>query len=138
MVFNPAIPGPAGDPDGAFLSSVSPTISSLNANNRELAIGHLPNGFGLKTGDMLSFSYSTNPVRYALHQIVAGSVAGATGVTGQIEVTPNIRAGASTGAAVTLFRPSCKALLVPGSVVMGAAHDLFTEGLTFKFIQTLR
>lgn len=138
MVFNPAIPGPASDPTGSYLSAVAPVIDTLATNNRELTIGGLPNGFFLDAGDMLAFSYSASPTRYALHQIAVGSSVDATGKTGLIEVSPNIRAGAAVGSPITLYQPACKAVLVPGSVTPGTARNLFTEGVSFQFIQTLR
>ena len=138
MAFNPAIPGPANDPSGTLLSGALVKIATLATNNRELSLDGLPVGFELVAGDMLSFDYGAFPTRYALHQVVTGANADASGLTGQIEVTPNIRPGAAVGASVSLYQPWCKAVLVPGSVNDGEAAGVFTTGITFKFIQTLR
>lgn len=77
--------------------------------------------------------------RYALHRVVDPTVtAAAGGLTPFFEVTPYIRPGAVTGAAVTLLRAYCKAQLIFGSVApMEGRHTLF-EGQSFGFMQTLR
>lgn len=130
---------PASDPDGSQLSGYSPTISALDANNRELRITGLPVGYTLGRGDMLSFAYGSGPVRYALHRIVSGSaVADGQGLSPWIEVVPHIRPGAAVSAAVTLTRPFCKAIVVPGSVTPGTSRRSKLRRLSFSFMQTLR
>ncbi len=130
--------GPAADPTGAILGASSPVISTLNANTRDIRLSGLPAGYVLSRGDYLSFAYGSSPVRYAYHQIAVGSVANGSGVTGDIEVTPNIRPGAVVSTAVVLVRPYFKAQIIPDSYQPAAGQGVQSSGLTFSFIQTLR
>lgn len=128
---------PAADHGGVILGAATPVVASVAANNRDLTISGLPAGYVLSDGDHLSFTYGGSPLRYALHQIVVGDTAdGAGEIT--VEVTPHIRPGVSAGAAVTLVRPFCKALIVPGSTSPASASGHISTGITFDFIQTLR
>jgi hypothetical protein len=138
MAYDVAHAAPAADPSGAILGAAAPVIASLLAGNRELTISGLPAGYVLSPGDYLAFGYGSDPLRQALHQVVVGSTADGTGLSGNIELTPHIRPGAQVGAAITLIRPYCKALLVPGSVDPGRRDGAVTEGIGFRFQQTLR
>lgn len=124
---------PIADPSGAALGAAAPQIHTLTSP-RELRIGGLPAGYVLSDGDFIGFTYGS-PVRYALHQIVIGAVAAGDGVTPNIEVSPPIRVGAATGAAIALVRPTIKAVLSPGAP--GVARPRMSSGLTLDFIQTL-
>lgn len=126
---------PAADSGGYILGASTPTIGSL-PSNREIGLAGLPAAYQLTPGDRLAFSYSSNPTRYALHEIVVGGLADASGAL-TVEVTPNVRTGATTGAAVTLVRPSMKAIIRPGSTQLGASTARVTAGATFQIIQTL-
>lgn len=138
FVYDAATPAPLQDPDLAFLGTAAPTLHTVGGDGRSLRVTGLPAGYVLSAGDLLSFSYLSAPMRYALHRVVTETVADGTGLTPLFEVTPNVRPGASAGAAVTLDRPWCKALLVPGSVNTGMTRHTLTEGARFSFIQTLR
>lgn len=139
LVYDRRRPAPLSDPAGAILGAAAPVIDTLGADTRELRVGGLPVGYQLSAGDYLSFSYGSAPLRYALHRVVDPTVtAAAGGLTPFFEVTPYIRPGAVTGAAVTLLRAYCKAQLIFGSVApMEGRHTLF-EGQSFGFMQTLR
>jgi hypothetical protein len=137
FVYDPRRIGPRNDPAGTTIGSASPVIASVNADNRQLALNGLPAGYVLSRGDMLSFSYLASPTRYALHRVVETVTANGSGSTGQFEVTPLIRTGATVGAAVTLVRPFCKAVLRP-SPDYGSSVPLITDGASFEFVQTLR
>lgn len=127
---------PAGDLDGSRLGAATPSILSVNADNRRLALQGLPAGYRLQRGDYLGFTYAG--IR-ALHRVVAvEAVALSNGQTPQFEVTPLIRAGAATGQAVQLVDPSCKAVMVPGSIVPGVNQRRWTTGLSFDWVQTLK
>lgn len=104
------------------------TIAAISTNSREMRLS----GGTLEPGDGLSFTYGTNPIRYAFHRVVANN-------GGLLEVTPNIRPGAAVGAAVHVVQPWFKALIVPGSVNAGTAQpgDLIA-GISFDIQQTLR
>lgn len=130
-------PAPVADPQGLVLGLASPVIASL-PNAREMSLSGLPGWYVLTRGDYLAFDYGT-PSRRALHRVVDTVVeANASGTTPAFEVTPMIRPGAITGAAVTLVRAACKARLIPGSVEKGITRNSVTEGMSFAFTQTLR
>jgi hypothetical protein len=143
---------PTYDPDGVILGASSVTINSLSSDLRSLSLAGLPAAYILSAGDFLGFQYLSSPTRYALHQIVSGPViADGTGTTAEFEVTPTIRTGAATGAAVTLVNPVFMARLIPGSAQMGVVSARVTgsyesrsgisRGAMFSsldFTQTLR
>jgi hypothetical protein len=129
--------GPQADPEGLILGAATPTVTTVNANSRDITISGLPAGYVLKRGDLLSFTYLASPTRYALHKIVSGATANGSGVA-TVEVVPPIRPGIVTPAALTLVKPVCKARMVPGSyqppVVSRRGQALFS----FDWQQTLR
>lgn len=127
---------PAYDPGGTIVSAASPVLHSIASDNRRIRISGLPEGYRLARGEMLAFPYGSNPVRYAMHRIVSATVqASSAGQTPLFEVTPHIRPGATIGAAVTLYKPAFKAVIVPGSIQWPQLGDLT---LSFQIIQTLR
>ena len=138
MASDLAAPRPLADPDLSFLGTAAPVLHTIGADSRTLRVAGLPAGYVLSAGDLLSFSYGVSPTRHALHRVVSEAIADGTGLTPLFEVTPHIRPGAAAGAAVTLDRPSCKAVLVPGSVDVGATRRTLIEGVRFSFMQTLR
>ncbi|MGV8949696.1 MAG: hypothetical protein ACOH2M_01240 [Cypionkella sp.] len=132
-------PAPLLDPKGLLLGANIPTIYALVAGGRELRLQSLPAGYVLSRGDYLSFDYGTAPIRRALHRVVDATVTVAgTGITPVFEVTPPLRAGANTGAVVTLIKASCKAVLLPGTVDKGTSQRVVTRDMMFQFQQTLR
>ena len=137
LCHDPRYVGPALDQNGALLGSRTVTIHSVASNLRELRLAGLPSGYRLSAGDMLSFQYSTNPIRYALHRIVVGAAASSTGLTPMLEVVPNLRPGAVAGLTVSLIRPACKARLLP-EPSYGSGRQALSRGASFDFIQTLR
>lgn len=128
---------PLLDPNGTILGASTPTIHTLGADSRELRITGLPATYTLSPGDYLSIIYGSAPARYGLHRVVS-SVTAVAGLTPLFEVSPAIRPGAVTGAAVTLVRAYCKAVILPGSVSEGVTRRTITEGISFGFAQTLR
>lgn len=129
------ITGPIADPTGAGLVGFSPVLYALQEGGREMRISGLPAGYALTAGDMIGWTYGSNPTRYAVHRLVGGVTASGAGITPLFEVTPAIRPGASIGAAVALVKPQLKAVLIPGQAAL--ARPIVTEGLTLDFIQTL-
>ena len=137
FLLHPFLPcGPRIDRNGVILGSSTPTIHTLDANNRELRVQGLPEGYQLSGGDFLSFTYGS-PARHAMHQIVSSAaVADVTGVTPLFEVVPHIRPGAVAGAAVTLIRPVVKAIVTEfqmGNIIGPSRH-----GISFSFIQKVK
>ncbi|MDN5786400.1 hypothetical protein [Pseudorhodobacter sp.] len=138
MVYDLARPGPRLDISGVGLASFSPKLLSVSGTTREISLSGLPASYALRRSDYLSFSYGSDPVRYALHRVAAPVSASVGGVTPLFEVSPNIRPGFALNANVTLLKASCKAVVVPGSIQAGRHKATMTTGVSFKFKQTLR
>lgn len=113
-------------------------INSLPTDNRLLTLKGLPAGFKITRGDFLSFTYSSSPVRYALHQAVESITANGSGVTGQFEVIPPIRPGAAVDANVQTTRARCKAVMVPGTYRPAGFTPEGAAAISFDWMQTLR
>jgi hypothetical protein len=127
--------GPLMDLNGVILGAATPTIHSIPSGGRELRLENLPANYPLRRGDYVAFSYDG---RRALHRIVDGVVnAGTGGITDAFEVVPMVRPGATVGTAVLLRFPGCVAKIVPGSVNKGSTYHSWTEGMSFRFQQTL-
>jgi len=129
---------PREDEGGALLGALSPSLVSVAANRRDIQIGGLPPGYILTAGDFLSFRYGSMPVRYALHQLARGGEADGNGVTGTMEVSSFVRSGYGLPTAVKLVKPEIKMVVKPGSVSSGKSDRLFTDGVKFTLVQTLR
>lgn len=112
-------------------------ISALGADGRSLRLSGLPNGYQLRRGDFLSFTYGSGPVRYALHQLLEDALVSG-GLTPFFEVTPAIRLGAAVSAVVTLTAPICKAIIMPASFRLGSMSPTITRPGSFNWRQTLR
>lgn len=139
LAFDIRRPGPRADLTGATLGSAAVAIHALPVNNRQVRLAGLPVGYTLQRGDYLGWDYGSAPIRRALHKVVdIGVQADAAGITPAFEVIPNIREGATVGAAVRLVRPYCTAIIVPSSVTTGTAAATMTEGAKFQWRQTLR
>ena len=138
LITDPLHARPQSDPAGT-VAAASPVIGT--AEGREMTISSLPAGYALRRGDLVSWTYGTNPLRYALHEVVTDMVvADASGLAAGIEVSPPIRPwGSLEGRAVRLITPWCKALIVPKSVSSGRRRNGGrVADVAFDFIQTLR
>lgn len=139
LMFDRRRPNPLLDPTGSILGAAAVTILALGGDPRELSLAGLPAGYTLSAGDYLSFAYGASPVRQALHRVVNTTVtASGTGETPLFEVIPALRPGAAPGAAVTLKKAVCKAVIVAGSVTETTGGSTLHEGLGFDWVQSLR
>lgn len=135
FAYDPRRTGPFDDPDGTILGAATPSISA--ASGRDMTITGLPATYSIRRGDYIGFAYGASPTRYALHRAV-NEVTAVAGVATNVEVVPPIRPATLTGVAVQLIRPTCKMVVVPGSVSYGAGAGVITGGATFRATQTLR
>lgn len=117
---------------------VAPGTINAQRNNREMRVAGLEAGQQILQGEFVSFTYGTNPVRRALHQLAEDATADGAGLTGWVEVIPAIRPGASNGATVTLAKPQCKAIAIPGSLSESVHSPVTSSGCSFSWRQTLR
>jgi len=134
---NPKRPHPLYDPNGTLIAGFTPTIHTLNSNNRQMRIEGLPAGYRLTAGDMISWDYG-NPARRAFHRITETVTASGAGLSPLFEVYPFIRPGSTTGIGVTLAKPAALAEIVPGTFDPGSADTVNTSGITFNIMQRLR
>ena len=113
--------------------------ATLNAqrNGKEMRLGGLTAGEEIRQGQFLAFQYGS-PARQALHQSVEDVTADGTGLTPYFEVVPAIRPNTNTGATVTLGKPVCKAIAIPGSYSPASHRPLVSSGVSFAWRQTLR
>ncbi len=135
FLFDPISKYPQYDPTGSILGASTVTISSIISGRNSLALTGLPAGYRITVGDKMSIAYSSSPTRYAFLEASETITANGSGVTGQIEVFPHVPVGISAAAAVTLKKPACKMILMPGSHNPGTAQMPFTENAGFQAIQ---
>lgn len=138
MAWDKSRPGPRADLAGGVLGAAAVKLAAVTVAAREVKLSGLPAGYLLQRYDYLAFSYGSNPVRYALHRCVRSRAADGSGNLDWTEVVPNIRPGWAVNAPVTLLQAACKAIIVPGSVQPGRRTQTMTEGVSFKWRQTLR
>jgi len=137
LVSDQSAVAPYGDERGLLLGSHTPTVHTLDSNNRDMRIQGLPAGYYLQLGDLLTIVQSNH---LALHEVVSDGVsAESDGITPTFEVNPHIRPGAAVDDAVKLAPAYCKAMIVPGSV-KPAQHNpgKISDGVQFDFVQVLR
>lgn len=130
-------PGPTADPAGVILGSATPVLAATQAGGRQVQLTGLPAAYVLTPGDRFAFDYGSSPTRRALHEIVTGGVASGSGVSPWAEVVPTVRAGWTGTPAVTMLRPACKAVILPGTARAARMLRNRAEGMSFRFIQTL-
>lgn len=136
LVYDPRSNGPAADPAGVILGTSTPTIHTLDGDNRSMRLQGLPAGYQLSAGDWIGWTYGASPVRYAAHRIETAAVADAAGLTPLFAVEPFIRPGVTVGTAVSLVRSPIKAVMT--SAEYGGGRARVSQGPSFGFIQTLR
>lgn len=128
-------PWPQADRGGVKLGSATPVLSQLASNARQIAVSGLPAGYVLRRGDYIGWDYLG---RRAVHKVMDVTVAASgAGATGLFEVIPAIRPGAAAGAAVRLTRVSCTGMIVPKSTSPGSTAARLTDGVAFRWQQTL-
>lgn len=137
-VANPRKLGPRKDKDGAVLGVATPTIHTIAANNREIRIAGLPNGYVLSGGDMIARDFGpSGQKRRDIHRVVNTVTASSGGLTPLIELSTFVRAGALVGDPVLLAPATMRAKLIPGSyrsAQVGSLHQRFSFSAIQKLI----
>lgn len=139
LVYDPAKPYPAADPDGSILGASTPSLRALDASDaRLISLKGLPANYVLTAGDYIGFTFTLDSVlRYSLHQVVSDETAEANGETALFEVSPFIQPGTAPDDPVTLIKPPMKAVLDPDPN-FGMARAIMSEAVSFEFFQALR
>lgn len=137
-IANPRKLGPKNDKSGTILGASTPTIHTLNANNRELRIQGVPPGYVLSDGDMIAWDYGpTGQKRRAMHRLASSVTAASTGITPLFELSTFIRAGAAVNDPVYLAPALMRAKLIPGAYKaqqVSLTHQVFSFSAIQKLI----
>jgi hypothetical protein len=99
-------------PTGGAFSGTTANLASINANRKAITLSALPAGFELSVGDFISIGGNAD-----LHQVMEGAIA-AAGTTTEFEIRPSLWPSRATGAAVSVYRPACLMVILPGSLSM--------------------
>lgn len=134
-VYDTLRTAPQKDPDGTTLGAATPTILAT-PSAREIRLQGLPVGYEISAGDKLTV-VTASTSRVVLFRVVTGDSAGGVGETGPIEVQPNVPASVAAGDPVTLVKPYCMAMVVPGSVKEGMTRGGVRRDMAFEWRQTL-
>ncbi|MBB3288154.1 MULTISPECIES: hypothetical protein [unclassified Rhizobium] len=139
FLYDPLSQYPQADIGGVTLGASAVKVSSVGGNFDTLALKGLPANYVLTVGDKMQIAYGANPMRYAFLEVSETVAANGAGVTASFGVFPFVPTGIVADLAVTLIKPACKCVIVPGSANPGTAGGSngggVTTGLTFKVIQ---
>lgn len=133
-LYDPISKYPQYDPTGSILSGASPAVLAIAAGRNALSLNFLPANYRITLGDKLCIPYGS-PVKYAFVEASETVTANGSGVTGMMEIFPNLPIGLGAGGAVILSKPFCKMILMPGTHNPGTAQLPFTENASFQAIQ---
>lgn len=125
---------PQADPAGTILGSATVTVGAVNANRSLLSLAGLPGGYILTDGDKVQITQGTT-IRF--HEVSAGETASGGGAM-DVAIWPRLSLNLAAGAAVTLKRPACPVIILPGSHDPGTGRGTMTEGAAFRAIQKKR
>jgi hypothetical protein len=136
FLYDPMSRYPQADPDGSLLGASVVRIDSVGAGGRTISLNGLPAGYVLTLADKMQIAYATSPVRYAFLEVSDQTVvASGGGVTSAFEVFPNAPVGVAVNDVVTLIKPACRMIIMPGSHNPGTGSPLITTDGAFKAIQ---
>lgn len=107
----------------------NPVLSAIGTNNKSVTISGLSSGYVVSLGDMIQIANS------GLYRVVEAAVANSGGVASLFEVRPHLWPGTVAGSAVTLIRPSCTMMIVPGSITSDAELATGRGSISFQSIE---
>jgi hypothetical protein len=137
-LYNPARRYPQADPDGSRLGTSTVTVKSIGSDGASLALEGLPANYTFTLGDKAHSDYGSGPTRRYFFEASETVEANSSGVTAEFAVFPDVPAGLSAGAVITLVNPAAKMFIVPGSFNPGTMSGLVTTGASFKALQRVR
>jgi len=139
FVCDPKRRAPQFDKSGALQGASEAQILSVDENDRRhLVLGGLPYGFEVSPGDLVSFEYGSNPVRYFLARVQQGGTFSGVIPKCRLRVLPFLPSGLVAGLTVRLRDPICKAVYVPNSYTPIERTPAFDSGFEFNWRQTYR
>jgi hypothetical protein len=135
FIFSP----PHADRPAAMATAPNGAIQSVNANRRAVAFGSLAPGYVLSPGDFWSCTTGTGDgLRYHMYQLTEGATANGSGVTVQLDVTPDLHPAITTALEVVFLKPRFKAVLMPGALSGATIRHVLAEPFSFTLRQTYR
>ncbi|MUO83990.1 hypothetical protein [Agrobacterium vitis] len=120
---------PIAYPTGAPVPDNGVVLSAIGGDNKSVTLSGLGAGYLVSVGDMIQIAGS------GLYRVVEGAVANGAGVAGAFEVRPHLWPGTAAGSAVTLLRPSCTMMIVPGSISSEADASTGRGSVSFQGIE---
>lgn len=120
---------PINDPRGQIIGSSVVTVASVLANRKEITLAGLPLGYILRPGDLLQIGTRN------LHRVVAAIAPSPGAATSIVEVRPHIWPETVATNAVSLVRPSCSMVILPGSIATTADLATGRGSVTFQAIE---
>lgn len=111
-------------PTGVAFNGITANLFAIAGDNKSIRISALPSGFVLSVGDMLQIGDAD------LYRVREAAIA-TGGTTASFEVFPNLWPGTVTSTPVSVYRPHCKMVIIPGSV--SSAADLSTGRGSISF-----
>lgn len=126
---------PQADPDGSILGANNPVINAIGVNNKSMKISGLAADYPLTKGDLMSFTWSADPVRHGFHRVVESVQADDTGLTSFFEVRPHFRPGTITTLPVRLISPFTRVMILPDTFQYGDEDGPVTRGMSFEVLE---
>nr|WP_234889336.1 hypothetical protein [Agrobacterium vitis] len=120
---------PIAYPTGKPVPDNGVVLSAIGGDNKSVTISGLGAGYVVSVGDMIEIAGS------GLYRVVEGAVANGSGAAGAFEVRPHLWPGTAAGSAVTLLRPSCTMMIVPGSISSEADASTGRGSVSFQGIE---
>ncbi|MGV2123715.1 hypothetical protein ACQZ4R_11560 [Agrobacterium vitis] len=120
---------PIAYPTGKPVPENGVALSAIGGDNKSVTISGLGAGYVVSVGDMIQIAGS------GLYRVVEGAVANGAGAAGAFEVRPHLWPGTAAGSVVTLLRPSCTMMIVPGSISSEADASTGRGSVSFQGIE---
>lgn len=133
LLYDPRACYPISDPGGAVLGSATVIVASIGSDRLSLGLAGLPSAYALSVGDRIQIDYLSGKIGY--HDVVGEAAADASGIIAALPVYPALASAIVPGDVVTLIKPCCKMMMVPGSVDPGTWSDGLDGGAGFTAIQ---
>lgn len=132
---NPYVCGPRSDPVGTIFADSNAAVSAISTERDAISVAGLPSGYRLTVGDKLQITDSVDSTLIAFLEVGAEKSAGSGGILSLVPVFPLVPNWVTVGDTVTVIRPACKCIMVPGSHSTGSVSGHLTDGQSFRIIQ---
>lgn len=122
-------------PSGASFNGETSAVLSVGSDNASIALEALPSGFVLSIGDMIQIKRGSTD-RRDLHRVMERAVADADGETAEFKIAPALWPSVTQGDLVSVKRPWCNMLIVPGTLSSQASMVNGKGRITFEAVET--